>query len=124
IGERLCLQRGRLAPRAPALRTSHSRTSTQPTARRPGPASSTSHATEELAQNGLTTKRSSLCVARREGKAVSNSAQMWKFCPRLTVGPHLSGAIEGPSLHGRIGMRLLAYSLVLGRTHSGNSASL
>jgi hypothetical protein len=62
IGERLCLQRGRLAPRAPALRTSHSRTSTQPTVSRPGPASSTGEATEELAQNDLTTKRSSLCT--------------------------------------------------------------
>ena len=32
-GERLCLQRGRLTPRTPALRTSHSRTRHQPTTR-------------------------------------------------------------------------------------------
>jgi hypothetical protein len=41
-GERLCLQRGRLTPRSPELRTSHSRTSTQPgcaSPRRPVPAS-------------------------------------------------------------------------------------
>jgi transposase len=34
-GERLWLQRGRLTPRAPALRTSHSRTCHHPTARHP-----------------------------------------------------------------------------------------
>ena len=32
-GERLCIQRGRLTPRTPALRTSHSRTRHQPTTR-------------------------------------------------------------------------------------------
>ena len=34
-GERLCIQRGRLTPRTPALRTSHSRTRHQPTTRHP-----------------------------------------------------------------------------------------
>ena len=34
-GERLCIQRGRLTPRTPALRTSHSRTWHQPTTRHP-----------------------------------------------------------------------------------------
>ena len=38
IGERLCLQRGRLTPRTPALRTSHSRARNQPTARHPAQA--------------------------------------------------------------------------------------
>src|ERR1039457_6577960 len=35
-GERLCLQRGRPTPRAPALRTSHSRAQPHPTTRHPG----------------------------------------------------------------------------------------
>jgi len=58
IGERLCLQRGQLTPQAPALRTSHSRTTTQPTTSRPGPAGSASDAGQELTQSPLTTKRS------------------------------------------------------------------
>ena len=37
-GERLCRQRGRLTPRTPALRTSHSRARHNPTARHPTPA--------------------------------------------------------------------------------------
>jgi len=37
-GERLCLQRGQLTPQAPALRTSHSRAQSQPTARHPAQA--------------------------------------------------------------------------------------
>jgi hypothetical protein len=36
---------------------------------------------------------------------------------------HLSGTAEGPSLHGRTGMRLPAYSLVLGRTPCAPSPS-
>src|SRR6266568_4095864 len=64
-----------------------------------------------------------ICAARREDKAVSTarrfgvlSAPDGRSLPSRTFG--------GPALHGRIGMRLLAYSLLLGRTHCGNAARL
>jgi hypothetical protein len=54
-GERLWLQRGRLTPRSPALRTSHSRAAAQPTTRHTGPASCDSSAAhEETPQSHLT----------------------------------------------------------------------
>jgi Transposase IS116/IS110/IS902 family len=56
IGERLCLQRGQLTPQAPALRTSHSRTSTQPTAKRPCPPGSPSGTVQELRTERLDNK--------------------------------------------------------------------
>jgi Transposase len=55
-GERLCLQRGRLTPRTPALRTSHSRTQHQPTTQRHGPCAVTVQADfEENSTSRLTT---------------------------------------------------------------------
>ena len=53
---------GRLTPRALALRTSHSRTTPQPTTGRHGTPRSASNRAQDLAQKPLTTKRSSFCT--------------------------------------------------------------
>ena len=70
---------GRLAPRAPALRTSHSRTTTQPTASRHSTPGSASNRVQDLAQKPLTTKRSSFGAAARASFVASAAVHIKSF---------------------------------------------
>ena len=63
-------------PATPALRTSHSRTTTQPTASRHSTPGSASNRVQDLAQKPLTTKRSSIWGARRHQPAHADQVDL------------------------------------------------
>jgi hypothetical protein len=98
-GQRLCLQRGRLPPRAPALRTSHSRASTQPTTpRRPPTASG---AAQETSQSPLTTKTTKRIRSAWTSARAPVGARLSIFGHSARQGVP-AGAPRVPDLGGRV----------------------